>query len=509
MTEAARDIERVVAAPAQREWIGNEEIEGGLRRSAVRGWAATAAGQAGKFLITLVSTAIMARILSPGDYGLVAMVTAFLSFIAIFKDLGLSQATVQRATLTEQQASGMFWFNVATGLLLMLIVAVTAPLVSLFYNQSELTSICLAYAAMAPISSLGAQHAALLRRAMRFRSLVIRDLLAASLGASVGIACAVNGFGYWSLVIMQAASEMLGAIVLWWRSGWRPSRPRWSDDLTPMIRFGGALTVSNLLGFVSSGLDSVAIGHLFGPSVLGLYNRAQNTLSRPLKQVLPPIMNVAASACARVAHAPDKFSTAALQLAFIVACISSLVVAIAVVCADWLVLILLGQQWREAVPITRVLALFVFVEPIAALLGTLLTAYGAPGRLVRWRLFSSATVLISLACGTPWGPLGIASAYSLSGLFVRTPLFVWYACRAIGLALSRFFSIITFPLLAGLVAAATTTSLRYEFGVSTNALVSLGVYGSLCTCIYVIVLSLSANSRDRLRTTVILLRHLS
>lgn len=507
MTEAARTVDAAAAAAGQRAWIGNREIAGGLRRSAVRSWAVTAAGQVGRLLVMLGATAFMARILSPGDYGLVAMVTVFVGFIAAFKDLGLSQATVQRARITEQQVSGTFWLNVAMGVAIMLVMAAMAPFVSRFYDQPELTRVCLAYAAVAPISALGAQHYALLRRTMQYRSLVVRDLTAVVVGAGLGITCAVQGFGYWSIVIMHAATEIVGAAVLWWQSGWRPGRPRWTDDLRPMIRFGGTLTFANVLGFIASGLDSMVIGFLFGPSALGFYNRAQYILSQPLKQILPPIMNVAGSAFARVADDTGRFEAAAVQLAFMICCVSSLIVAIGITCADWLVLIVLGPQWEQAASIARVLALFAFVEPVASLLGTLMAARGMPGRLVRWRLVSSVVIVASLLAGLPWGPLGVAAAYSLSGFLVRTPLFVWYASSHFRIRPKRLFASICVPFASGAFTAVIVALLRHEGWPSAHPVAALLWCSAAAVAIHLALLLSLRYSRTRIRSAVALVRH--
>jgi PST family polysaccharide transporter len=505
MTDTAREVRP--GAAMQPGWIGNETVAGGLRRSAVRSWAVTAAGQGGKLLVTLVTTAVMARLLTPGDYGLVAMVTVFVGFIATFKDLGLSQATVQRPNITEQQVSAMFWLNVAAGLLIMIAMAASAPLVSRFYNRPELLGICLAYAALTPISSLGAQHYALLRRTMRYRSLALRDLAAVVLGACVGVACALQGWGYWSIVTMHATVESAGTGLLWWQSGWRPGLFRWTDDLRPMMRFGGALTVSNLLRFVASGLDSVVVGFFFGASALGFYNRAQQILSQPLKQVLPPVMNVAGSAFARVAGDSRAFEAAAIQLAFMIGCVSSLIVAIAVVGADWIVLIMLGPQWELAASLARVLAIFAFVEPVAALLATLMTARGMPGRLVRWRLVSSVVIVASLAAGLPWGFLGVAAAYSLSGCLVRTPLFIWYAAHHFEIAPRRLFSSIGVPLAAGAMTSALVALFRFGSWPSTHPAVSLLLSAALATAIHLGLLWSFEYSRTKLRAAVALVRH--
>lgn len=492
--------------PGEKPWVGNQEIPGGLKRSAVRSWAVTAVGQGARLVVMLVSTAIMARILSPGDYGLVAMVMAFVVLVTRFKDLGLSQATVQRAHVTEQQVSGMLWLNVATGILIMIVMAALAPVVSRLYGQPELAGICLAYAVMAPISSLGAQHQALLRRAMRYRSLVLRDLAAVLAGAGAGVFSAFQGLGYWSIVVMHATTEVVGVAVLWWQSGWSPSRPRWSDDVRPMVRFGGAVTLSNLLGFVTSGLDAFIIGVLFGPTALGFYNRAQNILSQPLKQVLPPIMNVAGSAFARVAGDTRAFEKAAVQLTFMVGCVSSLIVAVAITCADWMVLIMLGPRWDQAVPIARVLAVFAFVEPVASLLATLMTARGLPGRLVRWRLISAVVIAASLFAGLPWGPLGVAAAYSLSGFLVRTPLFIWYAASHFEVRPSRLFASVGVPILSGTVITVTLALLRRETGVAGPA-ASLVTFGLLAAVMHLGLLMSLPYSRHRILAAVALVRH--
>lgn len=480
---------------------------GGRKGVAMRSWAVNASGQIAKFVITLVSTAVIARILSAEDYGLVAMVTGFLNFISIFQDLGLSQAAVQRDRITHHQINGLFWFNVVMGLVVMAMVAASAPLVSLFYHRPELTWICLAYAAMAPVSSLGAQHSALLRRKMLYRSLVVRDVTAAVVGAVAGIVAAYGGCDYWSLVIMQAVTSVAGTATLWWQSDWRPSRPTWSGDLKPLIKFGGTVTLSNVLGFVLSGLDSVIIGYFFGPVPLGIYNRAQSTLSRPMRQILPPIMNVASSSFARVAKNPEKFEAAALQLAFPIACASSFVVVIALVGADWIVRIMLGTGWEQAIAITRMLALFAFVEPIASFFGTLLVARGVPDVVVRWRVFSASIIVIGLLAGLPWGLFGVATAYSLSGFFIRTPLFLWFSARHLAIPLQRIFSAVGSPLLAGGLTAAFLTLLRLQVGAPGHAAVALGLYALLAVLVYSALLLSFGTSRTRLRGTLQLVGH--
>jgi O-antigen/teichoic acid export membrane protein len=496
------------SAPVQREPQFDNSNSGGtwqnsspsgLKRSAVRGWAVTMAGQVTKFLLQMAATVVLARILTPKEYGLVAMVTAFLGIVTLFKDLGLSQATVQRESITHGQVTGLFWINVAMGLLLMLVIAAMAPFIAWVYKQHELVWIALAFALMAPITSLGAQHSALLQRRLDYRSLALRDLLATTVGTAAGIASGLCGLGYWSLVIMQAVSEIMGTITLWWRSSWVPGWPHWSADLKPLLRFGGNLTISNLIGFFMNGLDSVTLGVFFGPVAVGNYNRAQNVLAKPLQQLIPPVTRVAASVFARTATEPARFERAALQLTFLICSVAGLIVAVTMVCADWIVSLVLGAQWIEAVPIVRVLALFAFVEPMAALVSTLLLARGLPEKILRWRVFSVSIVLLGLFAGLPWGPLGVATTYSLSGLLLRTPLFVWYASKHLAVPGMRFFAAAATPLLAAACAAGLMTVVRETLGPVGGTALSLALYGLLGSTIWLSVIWSLPVGRRRMR----------
>lgn len=480
--------------------------QGGLKRTAVRGWAVTMTGQGAKFVIQLGSTAVIARQLSPADYGLVAMVTSLLGFITLFKDLGLSQAAIQRQSITPAQVNGLFWINVAVGLTFAVLIALVAPLIGRFYGHPELVWITLAFAAMAPVSSFGAQHSAMLTRKLQYTSLAIRDVTSSLGGALAGIAAALHGCGYWSLVIMQAASALFSTATLWWKSDWHPGLPRFSADLKPLLKFGSTVTLSSLLGFLMNGLDSVLLGYFVGPAGLGVYNRAQNTLSRPMQQLIPPVMNVAYGVFARAAHDRQKFANAAFQLGFLVAAAGGLVAALSMGCAEWIVLGMLGPGWLEAVPIVWVLSLFALVEPMASFLATLLVARGLPTVLVRWRIISASIILIGFFVGLPWGPLGIATAYALSGFLIRMPLFTWYACKHLEIDFGRMIRALILPVCAGTISAGAMYLVRLKFGAPANVLAALVAYSALGTLAYAIVVAMFPAGRYRTQEIFYLLR---
>jgi PST family polysaccharide transporter len=352
----------------------------------------------------------------------------------LFKDLGLSTATVQWREITHEQVNGLFWINVGLGFIVMGALAALSPAIAWFYGRPELLLVTIGFAAMAPISSFGAQHSALLKRQMKFTSLAIRDLAALTLGIVAGITAAWFGARYWALVIMQAVSATVAVIAVWLGSGWRPSRPKVGKEVRPLLRFGAHLSAANCLSYMAQNLDSVLLGYFFGPASLGIYNRAQHLLRVPLRQMMSPVMSVATPALCRLASDGQRFSRAVCQLLRNTALFSTLLVTILMPLSDWVVRVLLGPGWEESARIFAVLALFGFIQPAASVLATSLVAWGKPESLFRWRMFAVPLTIAGILGGLPWGPMGIAVAFAASSLLIRVPLLLWYVSRNTPLA---------------------------------------------------------------------------
>ncbi len=410
--------------------------------------------QGGRFALRIVSTVVLARMLSPDDYGLVAMVAAISMTVNVLREGGLSSATVQRPRISHAQVSGLFWLNVLLGAGAMLLLVALAPVISWFYGRPELVFIAFAFAGIGLIGSLALQHEALLQRRMEFKRLAARDLIAHALGTTAGIVSAALGARYWSLIIMEAMTAAALVAGAWMASPWRPSPPRRLEGFGSLVRFGANVTGANLVGQFSRGLDAICLGYFFGAASLGFYNRAQNVLATPLRQVVTPVVNVARPALSRAAEQTQRFSEATSELLSLIAFSTALVVAVVLPASDWFIAIVLGPAWSSSVPIFAALAPFAFIEPCASLLSTVLVASGKPEILLRWKLVSVAIIGAGLLAGLPWGPIGVAASFAASGLLLRTPLFMWYVSRHTGL---RFQSMIeaTVPAVgAGMASAA-------------------------------------------------------
>ncbi len=245
-----------------------------IGRRSVRGGAATVAAQATAFAVNTGATMILARLLTPADFGLVAMVRALMGLPAIFRDLGLSTVTVQRAHLTHEQVSGLFWTNVLVSSLLTVLVALLSPAVAWFYGEPRLVWITSALGLVFLLEGLTAQHLALLRRHMAFTSLAGIQVGASLIGVLVGLAAAWQGLGYWALVMMSLGTSATSMVLAWVLYRWRPAFRFPLREMRALLAFGSNITGFNLLNYFARNLDNVLIGKVWGPSPLGLYAKA-------------------------------------------------------------------------------------------------------------------------------------------------------------------------------------------------------------------------------------------
>lgn len=395
----------------------------------MRGGAITMSGQGMRFLLQVASTMALARLLTPADFGLVAMVTAITGFLSLYKDLGLSMATVQRTEIDHTEVSTLFWVNVLVSVLLAVLVVCLSPLVAWLYREPSLLGITVAMAAGFILSGLGVQHAALLQRQMRFGSLTLIDLTSFALGVGAGIGLAVYGAGYWALVAMPLVTSGSATVGYWFRARWRPGRPRWGPGVKGMLAFGGYLTGFNTVNYLSRNLDNVLIGWRWGAAPLGLYSRAYQLLLLPLQQINQPTTNVMIPALSRLQNERERYRRAYLEVLEKMNLLTLPLIALLVGTADWVVDVFLGPQWHGAAGIFVWLSIAALAQPVTNTTGWLFITQRRTRDMFVWGLVGSGLSIASFVVGLPYGPKGVAAAYAVSGLLIRTPLVIWYVGR--------------------------------------------------------------------------------
>jgi polysaccharide transporter, PST family len=407
-----------------------------LGRKAAPSAAAMLMSQGCKFALQLGSVMLLGRLLRPGDFGLVAMVAPISAFIALFNELGLSQAAIQRPQVTQAQMSALFWVGVAFSVLLGLVTYLLSPLVGWFYGDPRTVPLMAAYGGLLIFSGLSAQHMALLNRRLRFGALAAVEVGALAAGTVAGVAVAWGTRSYWALIAMQGTTGIVTAVLAWALSGWRPQRPARAADVAPLLRFGGNLTGFNIVNFFARNLDNVLIGKVWGESSLGAYSQAYKLLMLPLSQISYPISRIAIPVLSRLTDEPERYRAAYLRMIEKVLLLAVPGVAVLVVLADKVVLLLLGPQWGEVVPIFHWLGVGGLVGLIGNSTGWLFISQDRTGEMFRWGVVGSTLVVISFLIGLPYGPVGVAAAYVLIGNLIHGPLLCWVATRKgpVGLA---------------------------------------------------------------------------
>lgn len=407
--------------------FSTEHLVEDLKGRTVRGVSVTTVAQVFKFAIQMTSIYVLARLLSPEDFGLVAMVTVITGLLDKFKDGGLSMATIQRPQVTHGQISNLFWINFALGLVLTLLTLIGAPLIAWLYQQPPLLGIASAISTSFIVEAIAIQHSALLTRQMRFKELAFIDVLSMAMGVAIAIVAAWTGWGYWALVVMPLSTSISRTVLVWVITQWIPSWFHRGTGVQSLLDFGLQLTGANLVGYFSSNLTPFMVGLIGGPLQLGLFNRSNTLTAIPATQVLSPITQVLQPALARIASDPARFRRTALSLVRKICLLAMFVTVTMVVTADWIVEIVLGPGWGEAVTYFRLVAVFAIVQPIGNLIAIMLTAQGKPDVLLRWNLIMLVVITISIVIGARWGAMGVVAAYSLSGLLIRFPLLVLWS----------------------------------------------------------------------------------
>jgi PST family polysaccharide transporter len=374
------------------------------------------------------STILLARLLMPSDFGLIAMVTAITGFVAKFKDAGLSTATVQRKDITHDQVSTLFWINVALSAAVMLVVAAMAPLIGAFYSEPRLVWVTLALAATMVFGGLTVQHQALLRRQMRFKALAVVEISSMAGGVSVAIVMAILDFGYWSLVGMIGGAAVINAAMVWVLCDWRPGLPKRGSGVGQMVKFGGGLTGFSFLNYFTRNTDNIVIGFALGSGPLGIYSKAYQLLSLPISQINAPVASVMLPALSRLQDNPRRYRRAYLRALSAIAIVGMPIVVCAFLLADEAVAILLGPGWEQAAEVFRWLAPAALFGTVNVAPGWLCVSLGRAGTQLRWAVISAPLTVIAFLVGVRWGVTGVAAAFSVSWC-IGFYIFVAMACH--------------------------------------------------------------------------------
>jgi PST family polysaccharide transporter len=396
-----------------------------IKRTTLRGGVANLLGQAGSFSLRLGFMVAGARLLNPEDFGLLAMVTVFTAVLNLFATAGLSSATVQKATISQEEVSALFWINILVGAALSLLCLLIAPLVVALYHEPRLFWITVAMSLGFLFSAAGVQPLALLQRQLRYVALSGIEFFGQLTSLSIAVALAVAGYGYWALV---AAAILLPAIMTasaWVAAAWAPGKPSWPEGIGSMLHFGGTLTLNGVVSYMTYSFDRFMLGRMWGASALGYYGVASQLIFTPAQTLNTAVGGVMFSALSRLQNDSVRFRNCFLKGYSLYVSMTLPITIFAAVFAKDIFLVALGPKWTDSIIIFQLLAPAVLVLGIINPMAWLVFSTRRHVRSLKIALVIAVLVVAGCLAGLPYGPKGVAVGFSAAMVAWLLPHLIW------------------------------------------------------------------------------------
>lgn len=460
------------------------EASSGLRRLAVRGAGVTVLSQGVIFGVQLVATVILARLLTPSDFGVVSMVTTFSLLLMSFGQNGYTEAVIQRERIDHLLASNLFWINLGVGLLLAIGFAAAGSVLARFYGDQRVAHVAVGISLTIFISSTSVLHLALLKRALHFSAASANDIVSGFVSVVASILFASAGWGYWALVAGAIARPLVQSIGAWYLCRWFPSLPRRAPGTASVACF--ALNVYGRFSFnyITRNTDNLLVGWRFGPSSLAFYKKAYDLFVLPANQLLSPVQEVALSTLSRLDHESIQYRRYFLNGLSILAFVGMGAGAVLTLVGKDLIRLLLGMKWEAAGQIFTFFGPGIGIMLIYTASGLIHLSIGRADRWFRWVIVEFSVTVLLFFMGLRWGPIGVASAWTASFWILIIPAF-WYAGRPIRFGITPVLGVIWKYFLASLVAGCASAAIIRAI---PSLVIAPGILGAIARIVTIAVL---------------------
>ena len=457
-----------------------------LGRLALRGGAVSVAMQYGNGVLQIAAAVILARLLTPEDFGLVAIVTVLTSFAPLLIDLGLGDATTQRSKITRGQVSSLFWLSSGSGLAIAVVVAACSPLIAWIYREPRLETIALYSAVTFVLWGMSNQHIALLRRTMQFARIAKIQILSTLIGIAIAVLMASCGYSYWALVFRPIVSSLCIAIGAWLVCRWRPGFPVFDNEVKSMVRFGLHVVGFSVMYAVARAVDRIALGLFYRPDEVGYYQNAITLYDNSIFSTLLQLHTVGSAALSKLQSNPvalrQKYEAALSALAFFMMPAA----AILSVTAQDLTVMLLGEKWRPVGLLLGIIALRGIFQVIEGSQGWLHLSTGRADRWRNWGIVSVVVQVVAVLGGLAFGATGVAVAVVMSSLLLAAPS-ISYAGRPIGAGAALVIRAVGQQLIGAISAAAGGWWLQTTALTDCSSFVRICLSTGFCISIYLII----------------------
>jgi O-antigen/teichoic acid export membrane protein len=423
-----------------------------MRASAIRNARWLAVSRVVSIGVQLVGVVWLSRLLTPVDYGLVAMALVVTGFAELVRDMGTSSALIQKEDLNDNTVLTSFWFTLALGAALGILVAASAPLLALAFNAPKLTGILLLLAFTFPILGSTTVHQALLERRSRFPLLARIEAISGISALGVGVIAAYLGAGAYSLVLQTMTYAVASSAQLWIASDLRP-RWLWSrEELRGIRRFSDYLVGFSVINYLSANTDKMIIGRFLGADSLGPYSLAHRIILFPVQNLTRVAARALYPIMSRQQSAPEEMALLYLRTLSVIAFITAPMMAGLFVIRELLILVVLGNKWTLAADILAWLAYVAFARSLTCTTGSVLLAKGRSDVLLYLGIAGALIEVPSFIIGLNWGVTGVAA-----GLCISTAISsVWdfyFVLKVLGQGVSRFLLSVWTPMaLSGVMA---------------------------------------------------------
>ncbi len=402
-----------------------------FREKTLQGVSWSVVAQVGKQAFQLIFTVLLARLLSPREFGLVGMVMVITGFARLFSDLGLGAALVQKQDIEEKHRSSVFWLNVGAGSVLTLGFIAVAPLVAELYNEPLLVPVAMVLGVKFLIGGFSVVHRTLFRKRIDFKSLAVVQITSIGLAGAIGVGLAYTGFGVWSLVAKILVSSIATVALLWILSPWVPRLMFSWEAIKELMGFSLNLLGEKSMNYWVRQVDDVLIGRVLGSNALGMYRYAYRIMLFPTRRISGVVSRVMFPSLSTIQEDTERVRRVFFRMTRTIALITFPMMLGLLAVSESFVLGVLGSQWSEMVPILRVFCIVGVMQSVGTLKGNLFLSQGRPDLMFRVGLFAKPVLIAGIVIGLQWGVAGVAYGYATAVALVTYP--EWhYAGKLVG-----------------------------------------------------------------------------
>lgn len=411
-------------------------------------------------IVVLITTSILARLLVKNDFGLVAVAVVAINYLSVLKDLGLGAALIQRKGDVKEVADTVFTINIVIGLILSTSAILLAPVVAIYFRDPHITPVLRWMGISFIINALGSVHTNWLVRDLNYRRKLIPDLGSAIIKGAFSIGMAYFGYGVWSLVFGQIAGAVSSVILVWIILPWRPRLRLDRKIAGNLMKFGASVTAIDIINEITDNIDYVIVGRIFGLVPLSIYTLAYRLPEMVLIGNLWVMGGVVFPAFSTVQDRPNELRRGFLASVRLVELIAVPICLGLLIAADPIVRVVFGEQWLDAIPVLRVLAIYAWVYSLGYHAGGFYKAIGRPDILLRLSILTLIIIIPSLLIGARFGIIGVAVGH-LVAILIRRVISLGLATRFVNVSIWNIFGELQSSFLAALVMVPIASTTAY------------------------------------------------